>query len=115
MTATIKDAMVFLNKDSDPIIGVVSYEKPLRSNTLLTIRANGRTLTMLSKQAKMLICKLTSNAFGFIVNGHTYLVTDNNDFNYFNKSTKRMLGRELKTCFADARSAKNELIQIKEK
>lgn len=112
MMATIKDAIVFLSKDSDPIVGAVSYEKPLTANTPLTIKTNNHaSTTILTKQAKMLVCKLTNNAFGFIVNSHTYLVTDNKDFNYLNESTKQMLRRELKACFIDERQARHELIQ----
>ena len=107
MKATIKVAMIFLSKDVDPLIGSVSYDKPLMANTPLTIETNNHAFT---KQAKLLVCKLTSNAFGFIVNGHTYLITDNRAFDYLNKSTKQMLGRELKACFIDENSAKHELI-----
>lgn len=112
MTATIKDAMTFLSKDSDPIIGIVSYNKPLTPNTPLTIKSDDNSFTtVLTKQVKMLICKLTDESIGIIANSRTYLITDNKDFNYLNKSTKQMLGRELKTCFTDGRCARLELIQ----
>ena len=39
MTVVLRDAMTFLSKDIDPIVGAISYENPLNANTTLTINS----------------------------------------------------------------------------
>ncbi len=38
MTVVLRDAMTFLSKDIDPIVGAISYENPLNANTTYTVK-----------------------------------------------------------------------------
>lgn len=98
MTVTIKDAIVFLkDAEADPIIGSISYEKPVKPNTALFIDAGNKTVVATTKQVKLAIFKLDSKAFGFIYkNGACY---DATNFNYWDKETAKYARRKLHECF----------------
>lgn len=104
MTVVLRDAMTFLSKDVDPIVGAVSYDKSLNTNTTLTIKTGNKVVTLLAKQVLLAIFKLDNKEFGFIFKGTPYHSDLNKEvFNKWNKATKKMLGRELKQCFLEVR------------
>lgn len=104
MTVVLRDAMTFLSKDVDPIVGTVSYDKLLNANTTLTIKTGNKVVTLLAKQVLLAIFKLDNKEFGFIFKGNAYHSDLNKEvFNKWNKSTKKLLGRELKQCFLEVR------------
>ena len=104
MTVVLRDAMTFLSKDVDPIVGTVSYDKPLNANTTLTIKTGNKVVTLLAKQVLLAIFKLDNKEFGFIFKGTPYHSDLNKEvFNKWNKATKKLLGRELKQCFLEVR------------
>lgn len=104
MTVIFKDAMTFLNNDVDPIVGALSYEKPLNANTPVTIKTGNKVVTLLAKQVLLAIFKLDNKEFGFIFKGAPYHSDLNKEvFNKWNKATKKLLGRELKQCFLEVR------------
>lgn len=104
MTVVLRDAMTFLSKDVDPIVGAVSYDKPLSADTPVTIKTDSKTVTVAAKQIKLSIFKLDNKEFGFIFKGTPYHSDLNKEaFNKWNKVTKKLLGRELKQCFLGVR------------
>ena len=104
MTVVLRDAMTFLSKDVDPIVGAVSYDKPLNTNTTLTIKTGNKVVTLLAKQVFLAIFKLDNKEFGFIFKGTPYHSDLNKEvFNKWNKATKKLLGRVLKQCFLEVR------------
>lgn len=104
MTVVLRDAMTFLSKDVDPIVGAVSYDKPLNANTALTIKTGNKVVTLLANQVLLAIFKLDNKEFGFIFKGTPYHSDLNKEaFNKWNKVTKKLLGRELKQCFLEVR------------
>lgn len=108
MTVILRDAMIFLkNSDAEPIIGALSYKTPFTPNTIITINTGSKTITVLAKQIKLGIFKINSHEFRFIFKSVSYS-NKKEDFNYWNKETAKMAGRELKPCFAD------EKVSIKE-
>lgn len=105
MIVTFKDSMTFLNNDVDPTVGVLSYDNSelLNANTPVTIKTKSKTITVLAKQIKLSIFKLDSKQFGFIFKSVIYHsdVKRKEDFIAWNRSTKRLLGRELDPCFLE--------------
>lgn len=100
MTVILRDAMTFLSKDGDPIVGAISYDKPLNTNTTLTIKTGNKVVTLLAKQVLLAIFKLDNKEFGFIFKGTAYHSgIDKKIFNKWNQYTKMILCRELKPCF----------------
>lgn len=100
MTVVLRDAMTFLSKDVDPIVGAVSYDKPLNANTTLIIKTGNKVVTLLAKQVLLAMFKLDNKEFGFIFKGAPYHSDLNKEvFNKWNKAAKKLLGRELKPCF----------------
>lgn len=98
LTMILKDAVVFLkDAEADPIIGSISYEKPVKPNTALFIDAGNKTVVATIKQVELAIFKLDSKVFGFIFkNGACY---DATNFNYWDKETAKYAGRKLHECF----------------
>lgn len=104
MTVILRDAITFFSKDVDPIVGAISYDKLLNANTTLTIKTGNKVVTLLAKQVLLAIFKLDNKEFGFIFKGAPYHSDLNKEvFNKWNKSTKKLLGRELKQCFLEVR------------
>ena len=62
----IKDALVFLSKDTAPIRGSISYQESLNANTTLTINSDSKTVKIASNQIELAIFKYNDHAFGFI-------------------------------------------------
>ena len=111
MTVVLRDAMTFLSKDIDAIVGAISYENPLNANTTLTINAGNKVITLLQNMP-MTKCKLDGKEFGFIFKSTGYYANNNDkDFNKWNQGTKRMLRRELKPCFSNERDTRHGLAQ----
>ncbi|MDB6254114.1 hypothetical protein ODV13_04730 [Lactobacillus amylovorus] len=104
MTVVLRDAMTFLSKDIDPIVGAISYEKPLSADTPVTIKTDSKTVTVAAKQIKLSMFKLDNKLFGFIFKSTLYHSGDSKeDFSKWNQGTKQMLGRELKPGFLEVR------------
>lgn len=100
MTVVLRDAMTFLSKDSGPIVGAISYDKPLNANTTITIKTDSKVITLMAKQILLSIFKLDNKEFGFIFKGTAYHSgIEKEIFNKWNHYAKRILGRELKPCF----------------
>ena len=103
MKVTFKDSMTFLNNDVEPIVGFLSYDntKLLNANTPVTIETESKTITVLAKQIKLSVFKLDSKQFGFMFKSVIYHTDVNRkeDFVTWNKSTRKLLGRELEPCF----------------
>lgn len=105
MIVTFKDSMTFLNNNVDPTVGALSYDNSelLNANTPVIIKTESKTITVLAKQIKLSIFKLDSKQFGFIFKSIVYHtdVKKKEDFIAWNRSTKRMIGRELEPCFLE--------------
>lgn len=100
MTVVLRDAMTFLSKDVDPIVGTLSFESSFNANTTVTIKTGNKVVTLLAKQVLLAIFKLDNKEFGFIFKGAPYHSgIDKEIFNKWNQSTKMILCRELKPCF----------------
>lgn len=102
MQVIFKDTITFLNDDVEPTVGVLSYDTNLFSgNTLVTIKTESKTITILAKQIKLSLFKLDHKQFGFIFKSIIYHTDANSskDFELWNRNTKRLIGRELKPCF----------------
>lgn len=94
----LKDAVVFLkDAEADPIIGSISYEKPVKPNTTLFIDTGNKTVVATTKQVELAIFKLDNRLFGFIFKNVAYL--DATNFNYWDKETAKYAGRKLHECF----------------
>ena len=105
MIVTFKDSMTFLNNDVDPIVGALSYDNNdfLNANTPVTIKTESKTITVLAKQIKLSVFKLDFKQFGFMFKSVIYHtdVDRKEDFVAWNKSTRKLLGRELEPCFLE--------------
>ena len=98
MALTIKDAIVFFkDAEAHPIIGSISYKKPVKPDTALIISDGSKTVITTIKQIRLAIYKLDSLAFGFILKNHACY--DASRFNYWDKETAKYAGRKLYQCF----------------
>ena len=46
----IKDAIIGLGKDKDPLFGSVQYERPAKTNTIVTVKTDNITVKIQIKQ-----------------------------------------------------------------
>ena len=105
MTVVLRDAMTFLSKDIDPIVGTLSFENHFNANTTVTIKTVKLTITLLAKQIDLAIFNLNKQGFGIIFENALYYEDYENykkECDDWNKLAKEMLGRELKPCFVNS-------------
>ena len=109
MTVILRDAMVFLSeKDSNPIVGTLSFENPFNANTTVTIKTTNKvkvTITLLAKQIDLAVFNLNEHGLG-IISESTLCYADYENYKKecddWNKLAKEILGRELKPCFVNS-------------
>ena len=100
MTVTIKDAIVFFkDAEAHPIIGSISYEKPVKPDTALIISDGSKTVITTIKQIRLAIFKRDNKFFGFILKEHACYIASR--FSFWYKETAKYAGRKLHKCFAD--------------
>lgn len=94
----IKDALVFLSKDTAPIRGSISYQESLNANTTLTINSDSKTVKIASNQIELAIFKYNDHAFGFIFKNNVYY--DKSKPAFWDKETISFTGSQLHGCLA---------------
>lgn len=96
MIAELKDAIVCLGLDIEPIAGTLKYRMPYTPNRAVTIKTDNKTILLKGDQVKLAMFKLTNNEFGFIFRNGAY---SSNEVSYWDKETIKLVGRKLKPCF----------------
>lgn len=96
-TILIKDAIIGLGKDKDPLFGSIQYEQPAKPNTIAIIQTNNTTVRMPLSKIDLAVFKLDAETFGFIFQNR--FLYDKKDFETWNKNTKRLASHELQPNF----------------
>lgn len=96
-TILIKDAIIGLGKDKDPLFGSVQYEQPAKANTIVTVQTDNKTVRMPLSKIDLAVFKLDAETFGFIFQNRFFY--DKKDFETWNKNTKRLALHELQPNF----------------
>lgn len=94
----IKDALVFLSKDTAPIRGSISYQEPLNANTVLNVNSYGKAVKITSSQTELVIFKYNDHAFEFIFKNNVFY--DKSKPKYWDKETTNFTGSKLHECLA---------------
>ena len=98
MTETkINDAIIGLKQLNEPILGSISFNKPVNQNTVITIRTSNMTIQAPIAQIKLVVFKLDAETFGFIFQNK--FLYDKKDFETWNQDTKRLASHELERDF----------------
>ena len=94
----IKDAIIGLGKDKDPLSGSVQYERPAKTNTIVTVRTDKAKIQIPLNQIKLIVFKYDAKTFGFIFN-YCLFTSDKKSFNSWNRQTKKLARHELQPNF----------------
>lgn len=94
----IKDAIIGLGKDKDPLFGSVQYEQPAKPNTIVTVRTDKAKIQIPLNQIKLIVFKYDAKTFGFIFN-YCLFTSDKKSFNSWNRQTKKLARHELQPNF----------------
>ncbi|NME30646.1 hypothetical protein HF869_06250 [Lactobacillus amylovorus subsp. animalium] len=94
----IKDAIIGLGKDKYPLFGSVQYERPAKTNTIVTVQTDNKTVQIPLNQIKLIVFKYDAKTFGFIFN-YCLFISDNKSFNLWNRQTKKLTCHELQPNF----------------
>lgn len=94
----IKDAIIGLGKDKDPLFGSVQYEQPAKPNTIVTVRTDKAKIQIPLNQIKLIVFKYDAKTFGFIFNNCLF-TSDKKSFNSWNRQTKKLARHELQPNF----------------
>lgn len=94
----IKDAIIGLGKDKDPLFGSVQYEQPAKPNTIATIRTDKAKIQIPLNQIEIIIFRFDAETFGLIFN-HRLFTSDKKSFNSWNRQTKKLAFHELQPNF----------------
>ena len=97
-TVSIKDAIIGLDKDKDPLFGSVQYEKPAKPNTIVTVRTDKAKIQIPLNQIKLIIFRFDAENFAFLFNYHLF-TSDKKSFNSWNRQTKKLARHELQPNF----------------
>lgn len=93
----INDAIIGLKQLNEPILGSISFNKPVNQNTVITIKTSNMTIQAPIAQIKLVVFKLDAETFGFIFQNK--FLYDKKDFETWNQDTKRLASHELERNF----------------
>ena len=93
----IKDAIIGLGKDKDPLFGSVQYEQPAKANTIVTVQTDNKTVQIPLNQIEIIIFRF-DETFCFIFN-YCLFTSDKKSFNSWNRQTKKLAFHELQPNF----------------
>ena len=93
----IKDAIIELGKDKDPLFGSIQYEQPTNPHTIITVQTDNKIIQIPLSKIDLIIFKLDAETFGFIFKSQCFY--DQENFNEWDKDTKRLASRELQPNF----------------
>ena len=94
----IQDAIIGLGKDKDPLFGSVQYERPAKTNTIVTVQTDNKTVQIPLNQIEIIIFRFDAKTFGLIFN-YRLFISDNKSFNLWNRQTKKLARHELQPNF----------------
>lgn len=89
-TILIKDAIIGLDKDKDPLFGSIQYEQPTNPHTIITVQIP-------LNQIDLIIFRFDAETFGFIFKSQYFY--DQENFNEWDKNTKQLASHELQPNF----------------
>ena len=92
-TMLIKDAIIVLEKDKDPLLGSIQYELPTKPNILVTIQTDNLAVQIPLNQIELIVFKYDAKTFCSIFNG--YLFSTKENFNEWNETSKNLASHEL--------------------
>ena len=93
----IQDAIIGLGKDKDPLFGSVQYERPAKTNTIVTVQTDNKTVQIPLNQIEIIIFKLDDETFGFIFKNQCFY--NQSGFKDWDEKTKRLASHELERNF----------------
>ncbi|WP_195923365.1 hypothetical protein [Lactobacillus crispatus] len=93
----INDAIIGLKQLNEPIVGSISFNKPVNQNTVITIKTSNMTIQAPIAQIKLVVFKLDAETFGFIFQNK--FLYDKKDFESWDKNTKCLSSHELQPNF----------------
>lgn len=93
----INDAIIGLKQLNEPILGSISFNKPVNQNTVITIKTSNMTIQAPIAQIKLVVFKLDAETFGFIFQNK--FLYDKKDFETWNQDAKRLASHELERDF----------------
>lgn len=96
-TILIKDAIIGLDKDKDPLFGSIQYEQPTSPHTIITVQTDNKIIQIPLSKIDLIIFKLDAETFGFIFKSQCFY--DQENFNEWDKDTKRLASHELQPNF----------------
>lgn len=94
----IQDAIIGLGKDKDPLFGSVQYERPAKTNTIVTVQTDNQTVQIPLNQIEIIIFRFDAKTFGLIFN-YRVCISDKKSFNSWNRQTKKLACHELQPNF----------------
>lgn len=96
-TILIKDAIIGLDKDKDPLFGSIQYEQPTNPHTIITVQTDNKTVQIPLNQIDLIIFRFDAETFGFIFKSQYFY--DQENFNEWDKNTKQLASHELQPNF----------------
>lgn len=106
----INDAIIGLKQLNEPILGSISFNKPVNQNTVITIKTSNMTIQAPIAQIKLVVFKLDAETFGFIFKSQCFY--DQEDFNEWDKDTKRLAFHELQPNFKKGKKQNENIKKI---
>ncbi len=94
----IKDAIIGLGKDKDPLFGSIQYEQPTNPHTIITVQTDNKTVQIPLNQIDLIIFRFDAETFAFLFNYHLF-TSDKKSFNSWNRQTKKLASHELQPNF----------------
>ena len=93
----IKDAIIGREINKDPLFGSVQYERPAKTNTIVTVQTDNKTVQIPLNQIEIIIFRF-AETFCFIFN-YCLFTSDKKSFNSWNRQTKKLARHELQPNF----------------
>ena len=97
-TILIKDAIIGLDKDKDPLFGSIQYEQPTSPHTIITVQTDNKIIQIPLSKIELIIFRFDAETFGLIFN-YRLFISDNKSFNSWNRQTKKLASHELQPNF----------------
>lgn len=88
----INDAIIGLKQFDQPILGSISYLKPVNGNTVITIKTGNAIIQTPLNQIKIAVFKLDTETYGFIFNG---LFRYDKNCQYWDEQIKKLTSHKL--------------------
>lgn len=101
----LKDTIVFLKQVENPLFGSISFRKPAKPNTVITIKSPSKTVKLPLNRIKLVVFKLDFLRYGLIFRNKMLYDCD---LPYWDKQTKIIARHKLEVNFHPERRLAHE-------